>query len=226
GFETVTYMFEGGLTHQDFTGHEGKIEAGDVQWMTAGRGVVHAEMPIGEGTHTGLQLWVNLPSQDKMIEPKYHEVRREQVPEAEEGGVEVKVVAGEAMGIHSPYHSRIPIMYLHFTLKSNTEYHQKIPESWSAFVYVIGGEGVFGSSDSGPTEAHRVLVLGPGEGLSVWNKSNLQKLRFILVGGQPLNEPVVKHWPFVMNSRDEIESAFEDYNNGRNGFEFAKQWSS
>ncbi|CAA0819894.1 Pirin-like protein [Striga hermonthica] len=226
GFETVTYVLQGGVTHQDFAGHKGTIRAGEVQWMTAGRGIVHSEMPAGEGTNTGLQLWINLSAKDKMIEPKYQELMADGIPKAEKDGVEVKVIAGEAMGVHSPVYTRTPTMFLDFTLKPNSQYHQSIPESWNAFVYIIEGEGVFGVPNFPPTEAHHILVLGPGEGLSVWNKSSSAKLRFILVGGQPLNEPVVQHGPFVMNSQHEIEKTIEDYYYARNGFEMARHWRS
>ncbi|GER40821.1 pirin [Striga asiatica] len=223
---TPPVVGDGGITHQDFAGHKGTIHAGEVQWMTAGRGIVHSEMPAGEGTNTGLQLWINLSAKDKMIEPRYQELVANDIPKAEKDGVEVKVIAGEAMGVHSPVYTRTPTMFLDFTLKPNSQYHQSIPGSWNAFVYIIEGEGVFGVPNFPQTEAHHILVLGPGEGLSVWNKSSSAKLRFILVGGLPLNEPVVQHGPFVMNSQHEIEKTIEDYYYGRNGFEMARHWRS
>ncbi|KAL8486939.1 hypothetical protein ACS0TY_023579 [Phlomoides rotata] len=225
GFETVTYVLQGGITHQDFGGHKGTIHAGEVQWMTAGRGIVHSEMPAGEGTQTGLQLWINLSSKDKMIEPRYQELRKDEIPSAEKDGVEVRVIAGESMGVHSPVYTRTPSMFLDFVLKPNSQFHQSVPESWNAFVYIIEGEGVFGTPNSSPILAHHMLVLGPGDGLSAWNKS-LNPLRFILVGGEPLNEPVVQHGPFVMNTQAEIDKTIEDYYYGKNGFEMAKQWRS
>lgn len=129
------------------------------------------------------------------------------------------------MGVHSPVYTRTPTMYLDFSIKQNAHYHQSIPESWNAFVYIIEGEGVFGTQNSRPASAHHILVLGPGEGLSIWNKSS-KPLRFILVGGQPLNEPVVQHGPFVMNTQAEIDMTIEDYYYGKNGFEMARHWSS
>ncbi|XP_011073834.1 LOW QUALITY PROTEIN: pirin-like protein [Sesamum indicum] len=225
GFETVTYVLQGGISHQDFAGNKGIIHAGDVQWMTAGRGMVHSEMPAGEGTHTGLQLWINLASKDKMIEPMYQELLSDDIPKAEKEGVEVKVIAGEAMGVQSSLYTRTPTMYLDFTLKPNAEYHQSIPEPWNSFVYIIEGEGVFGMPNSSRRSAHHILVLGPGEGVSMWNKSS-KPLRFILGGGLPLNEPVVQHGPFVMNTQAEIDKAIEDYNYAKNGFEMARQWRS
>ncbi|CAA2935241.1 Hypothetical predicted protein [Olea europaea subsp. europaea] len=226
GFETVTYMLQGAFTHQDFAGHEGTIRTGDVQWMTAGRGIIHSEMPAGEGTQRGLQLWINLSSENKMIEPRYQELPDEDIPRAEKDGVEVKVIAGEAMGIHSPVYTRTPTLYLDSSLKPHTQFHQNIPESWNAFVYIIEGEGVFGCHDSPATTAHHLLILGPGDGLSVWNMSSSKLLRFILVGGQPLNEPVVQHGPFVMNTQVEIDKTVEDYFYCKNGFEMARFWRS
>ncbi|XP_051118315.1 pirin-like protein [Andrographis paniculata] len=225
GFETVTYVLQGGITHQDFSGHKGTIHAGEVQWMTAGRGIVHSEMPAGEGTHKGLQLWINLSSKDKMMEARYQELLSNEIPKAEKDGVEVKVIAGEAMGAHSPVYTRTPTMYLDFTLQPNSQCHQPIPESWNAFVYILQGEGVFGAPDAQPCGAHHMLVLGPGEGLSAWNGSE-EAVRFILVGGQPIGEPVVQHGPFVMNTQGEIDRTIEDYYYGRNGFEMARNWRS
>ncbi|CAO2832160.1 unnamed protein product [Amaranthus hypochondriacus] len=225
GFETVTYMLEGAFAHQDFAGHKGVIRTGDVQWMTAGRGIVHSEMPVGDGVNKGLQLWINLSSKDKMIEPNYQELPSEDIPRAEKDGVEVGVIAGESMGIHSPVYTRTPTMYLDFTLQPGASFAQPIPESYNAFIYIIEGEGVFGSSSSKPMSAHQCLVLGPGDGLYVWNVSSKQ-LRFVLIGGQPLNEPVVQYGPFVMNTQAEIEQTFEDYQFGKNGFEMANYWRS
>ncbi|GJN22681.1 hypothetical protein PR202_gb10273 [Eleusine coracana subsp. coracana] len=225
GFETVTYMLEGAFTHQDFAGHKGTIHAGDVQWMTAGRGIVHSEMPAGDGVQKGLQLWINLSSKDKMIEPQYQELQSKDISRAEKDGVEVKIIAGEAFGVRSPVFTRTPTMYMDFTMRPGSQLHQPVPEGWNAFVYIIDGEGVFGREKAPPVSAHHCVVLGPGDGLSVWNKSNAP-LRFALIGGQPLNEPVVQHGPFVMNTRAEIQQAMEDYYYGRNGFEKAGQWSS
>ncbi|XP_057436631.1 pirin-like protein [Lotus japonicus] len=224
GFETVTYMLEGAITHQDFAGHKGTIGPGDVQWMTAGRGIVHSEMP-GEATNKGLQLWINLSAKDKMIEPNYQELLSDNIPTAEKDGVEVRVIAGEAMGVHSPVYTRTPTMYLVFTMMPGSEWHQSIPESWNSFVYVFEGEGVFGSPSSSPTMPYHVLVLSLGDGLSVWNNSS-KPLKFVLIGGQPINEPVVQYGPFVMNTQSEIEKTIEDYQYGKNGFEMRNNWRS
>ncbi|WJX75055.1 Pirin-like protein 2 [Trifolium repens] len=224
GFETVTYMLEGGMTHQDFAGHKGTIRAGDVQWMTAGRGIIHSEMPA-EANNNGLQLWINLKSNDKMIEPNYQELPSENIPSGEKDGVEVRVIAGESMGVNSPVYTRTPTMFLDFTMRPGTQLHQNIQESWNSFAYIMEGEGVFGSPNSSPIMAHHVIVFTQGDGLSVWNNSS-KPLRFVLIGGQPLNEPVAQYGPFVMNTQSEIEKTLEDYQNGRNGFEMRLNWRS
>lgn len=129
------------------------------------------------------------------------------------------------MGIQSPVYTRTPTMFLDFTMKPRTEMHQSIPESWNAFVYIIEGEGVFGTANSSAVSAHNVLVLSHGDGVSVWNKAS-KPLRFVLVAGQPLNEPVVQYGPFVMNTQAEIDQTIEDYHYCKNGFENAKYWRS
>ncbi|KAL0432971.1 UNVERIFIED_CONTAM: Pirin-like protein [Sesamum latifolium] len=198
GFETVTYVLQGGITHQDFAGHKGTIHAGDVQWMTAGRGIVHSEMPAGGGTNTGLQLWINLASKDKMIEPRYQELLSEDIPKAEKDGVEVKT----EFSIPSKHPGILERLCIHNRRRRGVRH-----------------------PNSQPVTAHHILVLGPGEGLSVWNKSS-KTLRFILVGGLPLNEPVVQHGPFVMNTQAEIDNTIEDYYYAKNGFEMSRQWRS
>ncbi|XP_040989964.1 pirin-like protein [Juglans microcarpa x Juglans regia] len=225
GFETVTYMLQGSVTHEDFEGHKGTIGAGDLQWMTAGKGVVHSEMPAAQGTQKGLQLWINLSSNHKMIEPRYQEIQSKHIAEAVRDGIKVRVIAGEALGTKSPIYTRTPTMYMDFTLKPGAHLQQPIPTSWNAFVYVLEGEGIFGSLKSPPASAHHLLLLSSGEGLEAWNKSS-KPLRFILVGGKPLGEPVVQFGPFVMNTQEEIDRTIDDFENCVNGFEKAKNWRS
>ncbi|ESW18554.1 hypothetical protein PHAVU_006G050900 [Phaseolus vulgaris] len=226
GFETVTYMLQGAITHEDFEGHRGTVEAGDLQWMTAGRGIVHSEMPVAQGTQKGLQLWINLASKYKMIEPRYQEVLSKDIAEAEDDdGVKVRVIAGEAVGIKSPIFTRTPTMFLDFSLKPGGHLQQPIPKSWNAFVYILEGEGIFGSMKSQPSNSHHILLLGHGDGLEAWNKSS-KLLRFILVGGEPLGEPIVQSGPFVMNTQEEIDQTIDDFENFTNGFEKARDWRS
>ncbi|XP_024967211.1 pirin-like protein [Cynara cardunculus var. scolymus] len=225
GFETVTYMLQGAVTHEDFEGHKGTIGVGDLQWMTAGKGIVHSEMPASNGTQKGLQLWINLSSTHKMIEPRYQEMASTNIAEGIEDGVRVRVIAGESLGIKSPIYTRTPTMFLDFTLEPGAHVHQPVPESWNAFVYVLEGEGMFGNSKASSTTPHHLLLLGPGDGLESWNKSS-KPLRFILVGGEPLGQPVVQWGPFVMNTQEEIDQTIQDYENFENGFEKARYWRS
>ncbi|GAA0170354.1 transcription cofactor [Lithospermum erythrorhizon] len=226
GFETVTYMLEGGVQHEDFEGHKGVIGAGDLQWMTAGKGIIHSEVGAGIGKTRGLQLWVNLSSQYKMIEPNYQELLSKDIAEVERDGIKVRVIAGEAFGIKSQIYTRTPTMYLDFTLQQGSHLEQPIPASWNAFVYVLEGEGVFGDSSASPAKRHQLLILGSnGDGVEAWNNS-ATPLRFVLVGGQPLKEPVAAYGPFVMNTREEIEQTFRDYRSFTNGFEKARSWRS
>ncbi|PKA57766.1 Pirin-like protein [Apostasia shenzhenica] len=215
----------GAFTHQDFAGHKGTIRAGDLQWMTAGRGIVHSEMPVGDGVQKGLQLWINLSSKDKMVEPKYQELQSKDIKKVLKDGVEVRIIAGEAFGVRSPVYTRTPTMFLDFTMKPAAELRQLVPEGWNSFVYVLEGEGVFGDKDSSPVSSHHTVVLSDGDGVCVWNKSG-EPLRFVLIGGRPLKEAVVQYGPFVMNTQAEIQQTFEDYRLCKNGFENAKHWRS
>ncbi|WOK97451.1 hypothetical protein Cni_G06159 [Canna indica] len=223
GFEAVTYMLEGAFCIQDRDGHKGVINEGDVQWMTAGRGTVHTETSAGDGENIGVQLWINLPSKDRMIKPAYKEIESKDISQVESAGVVVRVIAGEAFGVRSPAYCQTPTMFLDFTLKPGARVDQRIPEPWNAYVYVVAGEGVFGEPDAPSAARHHVLLLGGGEGVSVWNRSAEEPLRFLLFSGQPLEEPVVHKGPFVMSSQKEIEESFEDYRNCRNGFEKPEQ---
>ena len=145
--------------------------------------------------------------------------------EASRDGIKVRAIAGEALGAKSPIYTRTPTMFLDFTLKPGSHLQQPIPIPWNAFVYVIEGEGVFGPSKSSPVTPHHLLLLGSGDGLEVWNKSS-KPLRFVLVGGEPLGEPVAQLGPFVMNTKEEIDQTIEDYENFANGFEKARHWRS
>ncbi|MQL95665.1 hypothetical protein Taro_028338 [Colocasia esculenta] len=225
GFETVTYILQGAIMHEDFAGHKGTIKAGDLQWMTAGKGIVHSEMPAGQGTHKGLQLWVNLSSQNKMIEPKYQEMQSKDIATVSRDGVEVRVIAGECMGVKSPIRTRTPTMYLDFTLSPSSRLRQPVPPTWNSFVYVLEGEGVFGREGSSPVGPHNLLLLGHGDGLEAWNKSG-KLLRFVVVGGESLEEPVAQLGPFVMNTEEELDRTIQDYELHINGFEKARYWRS
>ena len=221
GFETVTYMLSGRFEHKDSQGHSGKIEPGDVQWMTAGGGVIHSEMPEREFTRTGgllhgLQLWVNLPKRDKMMTPRYQEIPADRIPEAAsaDGTVKVRVIAGEALGARAVIDTRIPIQYLHFHLAAGAKVTQPTPREYNAFAYVLGGEAVFGSQRAGPS--HMVMFSRDGDEVTL-EASPDGPLEILLIAGVPLGEPVARAGPFVMNTREEILQAFEDYRSGRMG---------
>ncbi|KAL5729759.1 hypothetical protein ACHQM5_002662 [Ranunculus cassubicifolius] len=225
GFETVSYMLKGSLLHEDFEGHRGTINTGDVQWMTAGKGILHSEFPPPTGSNWGVQLWVNLSSKNKMVEPKYQDLKSKDIGEAEKDGVKVRVLAGESMGVKSPIFTRTPTMYLDFTLQPGSNFQQPIPQTWNAFIYVLDGEGVFGDSKANPASVHNLLLLGSGDYVELWNKSSTP-LRFLIIGGEPLNEPIARRGPFVMNTQQEISQAFHDYSTCTNGFEKARHWKS
>ncbi|MEP0857144.1 pirin family protein [Trichocoleus sp. DQ-U1] len=225
GFETVSYVLEGRLEHKDSQGHAGQLGAGDVQWMTAGAGVVHSEMPEREfarsgGRLHGLQLWVNLPRRDKMMKPRYQEISAEQIPTAQtdDGLVTVKAIAGEALGVKSAIAMQTPIMYLHFTLQPGGTVVQPVPKEYNAFTYVLDGEGLFGADKERAGDGQMVLFAQDGEEVAISNPSDARSpLDVLLIAGVPLNEPVVRYGPFVMNTEAEIVQAIEDYRNGRMG---------
>lgn len=226
GFETVTYVLSGAVSHEDFKGHKGIINSGDLQWMTAGRGIAHSEMPYGDNPSKFLQLWVNLPRKYKMIEPNYQELKHEEIPIKSENGVEVKVIAGESMGIKSNIYTITPTIYLDFKLKKGSKFTQEVPEDWNCFVVILNGTGVFGDkNDEKEAKVNHTVVLSKGNSISFRNDSNDQ-LHFVLIGGQPLNEPIVQHGPFVMNTNEEISKTIDDYQNCRNGFENVATWIS
>lgn len=234
GFETVTYMLDGSFEHEDFTGTRGLIGPGDLQWMTAGRGIVHAEMPYfknGAERPHGLQLWVNLPAKHKMMEPRYQEFPASKVPLASsaDGGVRVKVIAGESLGVKAPVHTMTPIYYLDVTMDPNQTFEQDIPESFNVFLYTLEGKVYLESTDADigkASDPHCTIVMGH-EGTKIRAKtSSSTGAKFVIIAGEPINEPIVQHGPFVMNTKDEIMQAFMDYQMGRNGFERAARWQS
>lgn len=222
GFETVTYMLEGRFGHKDSAGHSGTLGPGDVQWMTAGSGVVHSEMPDPEFTRTGgrihgLQLWVNLPRRDKMIAPRYQELPNAQIPvgRSADGSVSVKVIAGEALGVKAAIDTRTPILYQHFTLAPHAQIEQPVPADYRVFAYGLSGTGLYGAARQS-VGAQQMVVFG-NDGDTVTLAAGDEPLDVLLIGGVPLNEPVVRYGPFVMNTEQEIREAVLDYQAGRMG---------
>lgn len=223
GFETVTYMLSGEMQHKDSRGHAGRLTPGDVQWMTAGAGVVHSEMPSAEFTRTGgrmhgFQLWVNLPKRDKMMKPRYQEIPGSQIPKATsaDGLVSVSVIAGEAMGQKAVIETRTPIIYLHYSIKPGGVATQKVSSTYNTFAYIVDGEGLFGAEREPAKDGQMVLFAQDGDEVRIENTGNAT-LDILLIGGMALNEPIARYGPFVMNTESEIRQAFEDYRLGRMG---------
>jgi redox-sensitive bicupin YhaK (pirin superfamily) len=225
GFETVTYLLAGRMEHKDSQGHAGKLTPGDVQWMTAGAGVVHSEMPEREfasngGRLHGFQLWVNLPRRDKLMKPRYQEIPATQIPTAQsaDGLVSVRVIAGEALGAHATIETRTPIIYLHLTLQPGGRIAHRLPDGYNAFAYVIEGEGRFGSGEETAKRGQMVMFAPDGEAILIAPTERAgAQLDVLLIAGAPLGEEIARYGPFVMNTREEIYQAIEDYRSGRMG---------
>ena len=222
GFETVTYMLDGRMRHKDNHGNEGLLVPGSVQWMTAGRGLVHSEMPEQEeGRMRGFQLWVNLPAEAKMTEPKYQEFAPADIPVVEPAaGVAVKVIAGvvaDAAGndVRGPIEQpATQPLYLDVALEAGASWQYVLPEGHNAFAYVFEGQASLGEGDAARTlDTHELGVIGGGDVLSL--RGGAQGARLVLVAGRPLREPVARYGPFVMNTREQVMQAFVDFQEGR-----------
>jgi redox-sensitive bicupin YhaK (pirin superfamily) len=223
GFETVTYLLAGSMEHGDSRGNRGRLGPGDVQWMTAGSGVVHSEMPAADftargGRMHGFQLWVNLPRRDKMMTPRYQEVPAGRIPvgRSSDGSATVRVLAGEALGVSAVIDTRTPIVYLDVELRPGATFTQPLPEDFNAFVYVVSGAGLFGAQRTAARPHDLVLFGNDGVEAHLEADGNAP-MRALLIAGRPLGEPVARAGPFVMNSRAEIIQAFEDFQQGRLG---------
>jgi quercetin 2,3-dioxygenase len=220
GFETVTYMLDGVFEHKDSQGHSGTLNPGDVQWMTAGSGVIHSEMPEKEflakgGKLHGFQLWVNLPKKDKMTRPRYQDVPASKIPIVQENGVSVKIIAGDSMEKSAVIDTKTPIMYLHYTLQHGAKITQAIPQNYNAFAYVIDGEGLFGSDDKPASKEQVVLFRQDGNEITIQALDDI--LSVLLIAGMPIGETIARYGPFVMNTEQEIREAILDYNSGKMG---------
>jgi len=219
GIETVTYMLEGNVRHRDSLGNVGTIGPGDVQWMTSGRGIMHEEMPQQgpSGVINGFQLWVNLPAAQKMSQPRYQEVVADNIPSVDVDGVKVRVVAGEYGGVTGPVTEiAAQPLYMDVTLEPDSEIKLSVTRGHSAVAYVFEGDGLFGVNDDGQGEyvkALSMLVFDDGDQLYVQTSAG-SPVRFMLMAGAPFKEPIVPYGPFVMNTPEEIQQAFEDLRNG------------
>jgi len=218
GFETVTYMLDGRMRHRDNHGHEGVLVPGSVQWMTAGRGIVHSEMPEQqEGRMRGFQLWLNLPSRDKMTEPKYQEFGPEKIPVATPAaGVSAKVIAGNVGAVKGPISQpATDPTYLDVALQAGAQYVHELPGQHAAFIYVYEGSvRVAAGSKQSIVKTGELAVLSEGTEVGLAGDSN-DITRVILVAGKPLREPVARYGPFVMNTREQLIQAVEDFQKGK-----------
>jgi redox-sensitive bicupin YhaK (pirin superfamily) len=216
GIETVTYMIRGNVDHGDSIGNSGTIGSGDVQWMTAGSGIVHQEMPREYlGMMQGFQLWVNLPASNKMMDPRYRGITRDQVPTSRPTkGVEVKVIAGKVGRVEGPVRDLVvEAEYLDVAVGPGMEFDRAIRNGNSAFAYVFEGQGFFDPSNRGPAGAGSLVMFGDGD--QVESKAGRDGMRFLLVSGKPIREPVAWRGPIVMNTEKELDIAFEEYWSGR-----------
>ena len=217
GFETVTYMLAGRMRHGDNQGNVGLLRPGSVQWMTAGRGIVHSEMPEQEnGLLWGFQLWVNLPAEDKMIAPRYQDIEPEAIPTLERNdGVRLKIIAGRIGEVSGPVRdvATDPI-YLDVGLPARTSFVDTVPDGHTSFVYVFEGSARVGGEGGTIVRRGQLTVLGPGELASIAAEGH-DSARVLLVAGRPLNEPVARYGPFVMNNEAELRQAFADFQAGR-----------
>ena len=223
GFETVTYMLNGSFQHKDSTGNSGVLSPGGVQWMTAGSGVVHSEMPSQHvmqygGRLHGFQLWVNLPAAEKMVPPRYQEFPSEDVPTAtNEAGVWVRIIAGEAFGVGAIIDTHTPILFLHFVLQPGASHVQRMPSEYNAFAYIIEGRGQFGIEELKEAVEGHLVAFDQDGGQVRSSNTGTSPLSFLLLAGLPINEQLARYGPFVMNTNDEIYKALEDYHSGRMG---------
>jgi len=213
GFETVTYMLSGRMRHRDSAGHEGLLESGGVQWMTAGRGVIHSELPEQQdGVMEGFQLWLNLPAERKMCEPWYRDFPGATIPEyLTSGGVTVRVIAGSSNGVAGAITREVTEpLYLDVHLPAGTTFSTALADTHNAFIYVYRGAAQVGDTQ---VEAGRMGILSnTGDGVTM---TTSVAARLILITGKPLNQPIVQHGPFVMNTQQEIHQALDDFNSGR-----------
>jgi len=211
GFETVSIMFEGKMRHKDSQGNEGVIEDGGVQWMTAGRGIIHSEMPEDtDGRLWGMQLWVNLPSSEKLCKPRYQDVQAKDITTVESEGCRVRVLAGSYSGAEGAVSTRWPAMVLDVTLAPGGYFKHDVGDEMTCFVYVNEGSADFGPGTQGNEE--QALVMGKGDTVVASSKDGC---RFTLFAGKPIGEPIVQHGPFVMTTQEEIYEAFQDYQSGK-----------
>ncbi len=213
GIETVTYMLDGEFEHQDSTGAKGIMASGDVQWMKTGRGIIHSEMPaMKEGKLLGFQLWINMPAKMKKNKPEYLYIKSNELGEHRDDEKVVKVIAGKYENAEGPEkkHNIEPI-YFHVILNENKEFTYHVPEGHNSFIYLLKGELKVGKKDHNKTSDSNLILLERGKNLYI---KAIQKSEFLFIAGKPIGEPIARGGPFVMNTKNEILEAIQDYNNG------------
>ncbi|KAL6230846.1 hypothetical protein BDW75DRAFT_221628 [Aspergillus navahoensis] len=234
GQETISYLLSGSLDHEDFTGHRGTLTAGDLQFMTAGRGIMHAEMPreSPDGKPgTAVQIWIDLPRALKYVEPRYRYLNASQVPrlEIDQGRVTISVISGQSHGAQSKQDlTYTPIWYLDITVRPGGWVKQPVPMGWNAFAYVLEGVTTFQSEGSSiqVKQYHNAIFDAAGTHIEASVPDGGEASRFLLLSGEPLEQEIVRHGPFVCTSEEEIYQAILDFRNGKNGFERAIGWQS
>ncbi len=216
GFETVTYMIQGAMKHEDSAGNKGDLNSGDVQWMTAGRGIIHSELPQDDflqqgGVSHGFQIWVNLPAKDKMMPPRYQDIPATDIPKAtsEDGKVWANVIAGSTLGVQAVIDTVIPITYIHMKIQQGGSHQQSIEQGLNGMVYVFGGTVYV---DGKPIHDGQLGILNDGDVVTFETRKD--DAEFLILAGPELNEPIARYGPFVMNTREEIQQALFDYQNG------------
>jgi redox-sensitive bicupin YhaK (pirin superfamily) len=211
GFETITYMLNGKFKHKDSAGNEGLLSDGSVQWMTAGRGVIHSEMPEKtDGLARGFQLWLNLPKKLKMIDPFYNDIPSEQIPSVDIVNGRVRIISGTYEGVTGPGSPHTGMLYFDVELNKATNIEIPISNMWNTFIYVYEGEALTGKHNISEGQ----LAVFNQEGILSFGSSESSALKCIVASGEPLNEPVARGGPFVMNNRAEVLQAFDDYQKG------------
>lgn len=216
GIETITYVLAGDVEHGDSLGNKGIIGSGDVQWMTAGSGIIHQEMPKGDenGKMYGFQLWANLPAREKMMNPRYRDITNEQIPEVKlDNGTAIKIIAGEVSDIKGPVQDIvIDPEYIDVTVPPNSEFRHPAKQGHTVFAYIIDGEGYFSDQRDPLADNGTIVLFDNGDELMVSTED--QQVRFLLISGKPIKEPVAWYGPIVMNTQKELETAFEEYKQG------------
>jgi quercetin 2,3-dioxygenase len=214
GIETITYVLNGNVEHGDSMGNKGNISAGDIQWMTAGNGIIHQEMPKGdgEGRMEGFQLWANLPASQKMMAPRYRDVKTEEIPTVKtRNNITIRIICGEIGEVAGPVTDIvIDPEYLDVTMPAGTEFIHPTTMGHTVFAYIIEGSGNFGDEDSYGNGT--IVLYEDGESISI--STTDEPVRFLLISGKPLNEPIAWQGPIVMNTQEELNTAFEEYRNG------------